>query len=414
MGKRKSAAVPKDLADFKSSLSKDVTRSLECGLKSIRKKASDGKSSNDDDPVTLLPVQSALITEMYTGDTIRQRSNSRRDVSIISPTGSGKTLAYLIPLMSELSAGVGLLQCIIVVPTHDLRNQVLDEARRFLPNHRVAGDTKDSVAQASVLVLTPGRLVDVLPRVSPDHLRFLIFDEADRLITESYFGWLRELEAWMPAPAPHTGAHMLETRVRRLIVSATLTKGHIDRFRLHLPLMIKPQGDMAIPGTITETVIECAVDEEKMEAIEWLVKEREYLPCLVICGTKDTTINLSRALQETAGQGACDVVNCIETSALSGRDIKPNTVLVSTDVATRGVDLNLSSVIQFDAPTNVATYVHRVGRTGRAYREGAAITLATSAGVRGLRGVLNKVSRSREIKWQRWNEEEEEEDSGAE
>ncbi|KAG9396148.1 DEAD-box ATP-dependent RNA helicase 1-like isoform X1 [Carpediemonas membranifera] len=345
----------------------------------------------------LFPVQRAMVDALFSGTSGQISCNSRRDIAILSPTGSGKTLSYIIPLIMGIQTDLEVLQAIVVAPTRLLAAQVLEEMVKFLPRCNVSNGT--NAHRAHALVLTPGKLVDLLPTLSPTHLRFLVFDEADRLMAESYFSWLRQLDGWLPAWADATPANRTRRQMRRIVVSATLTDAHVSRLGLRMHISVQPYGTgCQVPATIAESMVECEYDSEKLHALKAVLNEPDMKRVVIFVSQRDAVSRLAAELATTF-PNAKDA-----TRGLKSGD-KSDMIIVTSDGLTRGIDFDSYHVVQYDAPTHQQTYVHRIGRTGRAYERGRAVTLATKKQMRGALGVIRKVSRTGEIAMRHWDSE---------
>ena len=363
----------------------------------------------------LFPVQS-VVWEATAGG-----CSDAHDVCLAAPTGSGKTLAYSLPLLQSLSLRrhSRSLQALIVLPTRDLALQVLSVitplcAALGIPYGAACGQAGLAVeaealasGAAAVLVATPGRLIAHLegtPGFSLENLRFLVVDEADRLLRQTYQNWLPRVLSALPQPSPSTTTTTIARRkVVKFIVSATLTKdpSKIDRLALCCPRYIAMAAEdddhrYKLPPGLEElkTVVTA---ERKPFVLTALLTQLRPAPTIIFTSAVDTTRRLAlmlRALRDVVGE-------CVEYSAVvppeqrraaltSFRDRRAS-ILVCSDAMTRGMDVEgVEVVINYDAPVYVKTYVHRVGRTARAGRSGKVVTLLRDEDVRHFKGMLRK------------------------
>jgi superfamily II DNA/RNA helicase len=315
-------------------------------------------------------IQSAVIGDALAG----------RDVIAKSPTGSGKTLAFGIPLVERIAAEDRRPAALVLAPTRELATQIVDEIRsiahaRALRVTAVYGgvglvkQAKDA-ARSQILVATPGRLEDLLARgaFTLEHVRVLILDEADRMLDMGFRPAIDRIVAACP-----------EKR-QTLFFSATLDgeAGRIANAYAHDPA-IHQHGPAQ--RRASAEIEHRFVQVEHEHRVEALVRElgRDRDLTLVFVRTKHGADKLVKRL---AAHGITAVAMHGNKSqrqreqALARFESGAVDTLVATDVAARGIDVErISHVINFDPPADSETYVHRIGRTGRAGRTGIGITL---------------------------------------
>jgi superfamily II DNA/RNA helicase len=303
-----------------------------------------------------------------------------RDVIAKSPTGSGKTLAFGIPLVERIGAEDRRPASLVLAPTRELATQIVDEIRgiahaRALRVCAVYGGVglvkqlKDA-ARSHVLVATPGRLEDLLARgaFTLENIRMLVLDEADRMLDMGFRPAIDRIVAACP-----------EDR-QTLFFSATLDgeAGRIASQYAHHPA-IHQHGPTARRANVEiEHRFVQVTHEHRVEAlVRELGRDRELT--LVFVRTKH---GADRLVKRLAAHGVTAVAMHGNKSqrqreqALSRFESGTVDTLVATDVAARGIDVErISHVINFDPPADSETYVHRIGRTGRAGRPGIGITL---------------------------------------
>ena len=320
-------------------------------------------------------TQPFAIQRVVIGDAI-----AGRDVLAKSPTGSGKTLAFGIPIVERIGAEDGRPAALVLAPTRELATQIVDEIRgiahaRALRVTAVYGgvglakQAKDAAA-SHVLVATPGRLEDLLARgaFTLNRIQMLVLDEADRMLDMGF------------RPAIDRIIDACPKKRQTLFFSATLDgeAGRVANRYAHDPAIHQhgPQARRA-----REEIDHRFVQISQEHRVEGLVRElrRDRDLTLVFVRTKH---GADRLVKRLAAHGIKAVAMHGNKSqrqreqALSRFESGAVDTLVATDVAARGIDVNgISHVINFDPPADCETYVHRVGRTGRAGRQGTGITL---------------------------------------
>lgn len=329
-----------------------------------------------------------------------------KDLLVSSKTGSGKTLAFLLPAMQRVIRTKAFTRrdprVLILAPTRELAKQVYGELRKLLIGTPFKGvlilggenfndQAKEFFKYPAFIVATPGRLADHLEHrhFSLEGLEMLILDEADRMLD---LGFTLQLKTINEA-AKH--------RCRQtLMFSATLDHNLVNEI---VPEMLNRPKRISI-GFVNEEHQDieqrfylCDHLDHKEAILDRVLKDESYQQLIIFTATRADTERLASRLIEAG----------IKAVALSG-DMKQNmrsrimneferglqNVLVSTDVASRGLDIsNLSHVINFDMPKYAEEYVHRIGRTGRAGKNGTAISLVGPKdwnSFKNIEGFLNK------------------------
>jgi ATP-dependent RNA helicase RhlE len=303
-----------------------------------------------------------------------------RDVIAKSPTGSGKTLAFGIPLVERIAAEDPRPAALVLAPTRELATQIADDIReiaharalRVTAVYGGAGLTKQAknAATSHILVATPGRLEDLLARgaFALDKVRILILDEADRMLDMGFRPAIDRIVSACP-----------ESR-QTLFFSATLD-GEAGRIanqyakdaasHHHGPTARRSRPE------IEHRFVQIAHEHRVDALVRELGRDRDLT--LVFVRTKH---GADRLVKRLAGHGVKAVAMHGNKSqrqreqALARFESGAVDTLVATDVAARGIDVErISHVINFDPPADSETYVHRIGRTGRAGRNGIGITL---------------------------------------
>jgi len=309
-----------------------------------------------------------------------------RDVVAVAPTGSGKTAAFALPVLQRLAqspvADRGPVRALVLVPTRELAAQVAEaftQLGRFLPVPARVRSVSGGVSinpqmmalrgGADVLVATPGRLLDLVSRnaVKLSRVETLVLDEADRMLD---LGFREELERLLD---------LLPALRQNLLFSATRgSAADLVRPMLHDPVELGDPGQERPPEAITQRVY--LVDQaRKGPLLRFLIQRGGWDQVLVFVASHrraDTVVRklLNNGIAAEAMHG--DLSQGARTGALAGFRAGGTKVLVATDLAARGLDLEqLACVINYELPRSPNDYLHRVGRTGRAGVAGLAISL---------------------------------------
>ncbi|KAM1130182.1 hypothetical protein ACFX13_045701 [Malus domestica] len=309
-----------------------------------------------------------------------------RDIVAIAKTGSGKTLGYLLPGFIHLKRARNNPQMgptvLVLSPTRELATQILDEAVKFGKSSRIScvclyggapkgPQLRDIDRGADVVVATPGRLNDILEmkRISLHQVSYLVLDEADRMLDMGFEPQIRKIVKEIPA------------RRQTLMYTATWPK---EVRKIAADLLVKPvqvnigNVDELVANKSITQYVEVLTSMEKHRRLEQLLRSQEPGSKIIIfCSTKKMCDQLSRNLTRQFGAAAIH-----GDKSQSERDYVLNQfrsgrtpILVATDVAARGLDIkDIRVVINYDFPTGVEDYVHRIGRTGRAGATGLAYT----------------------------------------
>jgi superfamily II DNA/RNA helicase len=321
-----------------------------------------------------------------------------RDVLAKSPTGSGKTIAFAAPLADILEAPVSGL---VLAPTRELATQIVEEARPLLAAHglRVAAvyggvgfekQTREARA-AHLVVATPGRLEDLLARgaLSLRNVEVLVLDEADRMLDMGFRPAVDRLVAQCPADR------------QTLFFSATLDG---EAGRIAAAYTAEPVRHEHVPARERAADVEhrfVAVDRDsRLDALVRELRADRGLT-LVFVRTKHGADKLVKRLGRAGVSAVAMHGNKSQSQrerALAAFGSGKVDTLVATDVAARGIDVTgISHVINFDAPADRESYVHRVGRTGRAGRTGVGITFVEAEQARDMGKIAHELRLHREF-----------------
>jgi len=307
-----------------------------------------------------------------------------RDVLAKSPTGSGKTLAFGIPLVERIEADGPRPAALVLAPTRELATQIVDDIRaiaharalRVTAVYGGVGLVKQArdAARSHVLVATPGRLEDLLARgaFTLGNVRMLVLDEADRMLDMGFRPAVDRIVALCPA-----------TR-QTLFFSATLDgeAGRLARRYPREPASHERGPTARRAATDIEHRFLQVAHERRIDALVGeLRRDRELT--LVFVRTKRGADRLVKRLRAQGVEAVAMHGNKSQRQreqALARFESGAVDTLVATDIAARGIDISgISHVINFDPPADGETYVHRIGRTGRAGATGIGITLVAPA-----------------------------------
>jgi ATP-dependent RNA helicase RhlE len=317
------------------------------------------------------PVQAAAIPEALAG----------KDVLATAQTGTGKTLAFLIPVMEKLlrqeTRGIAAL---VLVPTRELAMQVADQynvlrgkqlpAAALVVGGLAEGQQLSAIRKgARLVVATPGRLEDFLDRklVHFAELQTLVLDEADRMLDMGFLPAIRRIAAILPKERQTMCfCATLEGSVAHLVKDYTR-----NPVRLAFGSTLKPSENVRLQA------FEVAAGGKQEMLRRLLIKESGR--CLVFSRTKRGTERIAAGLNRQGINAAMihgDLSQSQRTAALVGFQRGHHRVLVATDVASRGIHVqDIAHVINYDLPEIAESFIHRVGRTGRAGKCGVASTL---------------------------------------
>ncbi|RXR02094.1 DEAD/DEAH box helicase [Pseudoxanthomonas composti] len=328
-------------------------------------------------------------------------------------TGTGKTAAFGLPLIQHLATspqevtrgGPRKPRALILTPTRELATQVFDSLRGYSKYLRVPSTTIyggvgmgpqiDALRRGVDLVIAcPGRLIDHLERRSVDlsGIEVLILDEADRMLDMGFLPSIKRILAKLPKQNRQT-----------LLFSATFAEPikALAREFMHDPREVQVTPKNTVAETITHRVhpVDAA---RKRELLLHLLAQDSRVQTLVFAKTKHGSDKLATFLEKSGIQAAAIHGNKSQAQRLRAlRDFKAGkvTVLVATDIAARGIDINeLPKVINFDLPMVAEDYVHRIGRTGRNGATGEAVSLVAQEDTKWLRQIVRLLDRDLEIR----------------
>ncbi|MCB0664945.1 MAG: DEAD/DEAH box helicase [Saprospiraceae bacterium] len=351
-----------------------------------------------------VPLLKALTKKGYTEPTpIQQQAIPRiltgRDLFGCAQTGTGKTAAFALPILQLLSqvrpASPISVHALILAPTRELALQINDNITGYATNlsirHTVIYGGVSQHAQVQqlrkgvdLLVATPGRLLDLCQQgfISLKHIKFFVLDEADKMLD---MGFIRDIRKIIDKLPEHR---------QSLFFSATTTK---DIKSLANSILFQPESISVAPVSSTTDLIKQFLyyvpRENKRGLLEYILKTDNVGQALVFTRTKRGADKVARALNSQGWRAEAIHGNKSQGArvrALDGFKKKSIDVLVATDIASRGIDVeNLSHVINYELPDVAETYVHRIGRTGRAGASGKALSFCTEDETEYLKDIHN-------------------------
>lgn len=321
------------------------------------------------------PIQEQAIPEILDGN----------DLIACAQTGTGKTAAFLLPILDLLAdMPGGETTTLIIVPTRELAMQIDQQVQGVgytMGIHSIAiygggdgddwGQQKRALTQgADIIIATPGKLISHLNLgyVKFDTIKFLILDEADRMLDIGFYDDIIKIISYLPKER------------QTLMFSATMA----PKIRtLASKILVNPKEINIAISKPAEGVLQGAYlcyDNQKIDLINHLISDKpDYKSILIFCSTKKKVTDLARSLRKNKFEAeaiSSDLEQEKREEVLQGFKSKRTRILVATDVLSRGIDIKeINLIINYDVPQDAEDYVHRVGRTARADATGVALTL---------------------------------------
>lgn len=330
------------------------------------------------------PIQAQSIPSLLEG----------RDLLGQAQTGTGKTAAFALPLLSRLDPGLKSPQILVLTPTRELALQVAEAMQtyaRYLRDFQVLpvyggqnmGQQLRQLARGvQAVVGTPGRIQDHLRRgtLKLDRISAVVIDEADEMLKMGFVDEVEQILEFCP------------TQKQVALFSATMPKEVLQIARRHLknPVEIRIKTKTSTVETITQRFWQVK-GLHKLDALTRILEAEDIEAMIVFVRTKTATVELAEKLE--ARGFSCAPLNGDMTQALREKTIErlrggSLDIVVATDVAARGLDVKrISHVVNYDIPYDTEAYVHRIGRTGRAGREGKAILFVAPREMRMLSAI---------------------------
>lgn len=330
------------------------------------------------------PIQEASIPAILAG----------QDVLGTAQTGTGKTAAFALPTLSCINLSITSPQVLVLAPTRELAIQVAEAFQNYASDMKgfhvlpvYGGSSMSNQLRmlkrgVHVVVGTPGRIMDHLRRgtLKLNHLSTVVLDEADEMLR---MGFIDDIN-WILEHKPET--------CQTTLFSATMPKPirKVAENYLNNPVEIKIEAQTATVERITQRYWK-AVGTHKLDALTRILEVEDFDGVIIFVRTKTLTVELADKL-EARGYSASaingDMSQQLRERTISQLKSGKTDILVATDVAARGIDVSrISHVINYDIPYDTEAYVHRIGRTGRAGRDGQAILFVAPREVRMLRAI---------------------------
>ena len=304
-----------------------------------------------------------------------------RDVVGISQTGTGKTAAFSLPILEQIETENSAVQALILTPTRELAQQVAQAIEDLAENRRLriltvyGGQSIDRQIHSlqrgvQIVVGTPGRVLDLLDRkkLKLDQISWAVLDEADEMLSMGFIDDVKKILKQTPAER------------KTACFSATMPRAIQELIKqfLRSPVTVSVEQKKAAPTRIDQRVYMVPRGWSKIKALQPIIEIEEPESALIFVRTKRTAAEITQKLQ-SAGHSVDEYHGNLSQSQrerLVDRFRKGQVrYVVATDIAARGLDVeNLSHVINYDLPDNAETYIHRIGRTGRAGKEGTAVS----------------------------------------
>ncbi|WP_204524700.1 DEAD/DEAH box helicase [Litchfieldia alkalitelluris] len=343
--------------------------------------------------VTPTPIQERTIPSVLAG----------KDVIAQAQTGTGKTLAFVLPILEKIDVSKHDVQALILTPTRELAQQITKEIKKMIENvegvnvlavyggQDVSQQLKKLKGAQHIVVATPGRLLDHIRRETIDlsTVEMLVLDEADQML---HMGFLPEVDDII--------YETLSTR-QTMLFSATLPQEIRSLAKKYMvdPETIEVKAKRVTVEEIKQVVVE-TTDRRKQATLFHLIEEHRPFLGIIFCRTKIRAKKLYDAL--VANRYEVDELHGDLTQAKREKAMKrfreaKVQFLVATDVAARGLDVEgVTHVFNYDIPHDVESYVHRIGRTGRAGGEGVAFTLVAPKDLDFLRMIEKGINQTLE------------------
>ena len=318
----------------------------------------------------------------------------RRDLLGLAQTGTGKTAAFALPLLSNIDLKQRDPQVLVLTPTRELAIQVAEAFQRYARHMKgfhvlpvyggqdMRGQLRSLQRGAHVIVGTPGRVMDHLRRESLrlENLKTVVLDEADEMLR---MGFVDDIE-WIMEQTPE------DRQVALFSATMPYQIRKIADTHLKEPATVEIRAKTATVDTISQKV--CMVSGfNKIDALTRILEVEPFDAMIIFVRTKTATVELAEKLEARGFAAAAlngDMSQALREKVVERLKKKSLDILIATDVAARGLDVErISHVVNYDIPYDTEAYVHRIGRTGRAGREGTAILFATHRERRMLRAI---------------------------
>ncbi|MEM8771701.1 MAG: DEAD/DEAH box helicase [Pseudomonadota bacterium] len=341
------------------------------------------------------PIQKEAIPPALTG----------KDVLGIAQTGTGKTASFTLPMIQRLAQGrakARMPRSLVLAPTRELAAQVSDNFEKYGANHKLSmalliggvsfGDQDAKLTRGvDVLIATPGRLLDHFERgrLLLTGIEVMVVDEADRMLDMGFIPDIEKIFKLTPM-----------TR-QTLFFSATMPpeiQRITDQF-LHAPTRVEVSKPATTAETISQRIIKLPGKDDKLKraVLREIMGHADVKNGIIFCNRKSTVDIVAKSLQKhgfNARPLHGDLAQAFRMETLEKFRTDEIQFLIASDVAARGLDIpDVSHVFNYDAPIHADDYVHRIGRTGRAGKDGAALMLVTPADDKSYAAILSTIGK---------------------
>ncbi|MBS6942968.1 MAG: DEAD/DEAH box helicase [Clostridiales bacterium] len=319
-------------------------------------------------------VQEKTIPEMMEG----------KDVIAKAPTGTGKTCAFGVPIIERIDGESDALQCLILAPTRELTSQITEDMRamaKYKEGLRIVSvyggqsmqrQLEHLKKKPQIIVATPGRLLDHIKRktVKLHALKTVVLDEADEMLD---MGFIKDVTNILDRCPKKKQVVMFSATISREVMDISWL---YQRDVVEITVLPKEKNEPKIAQYSLH-----AEGEEKVLMLARLLQQADWHRVMIFCNTKYMTDRLTKRLCAREIKAEClhgDIKQSVRNKVMKDFREGKFPVLVATDVAARGIDVDdIDAVINFDMPADNASYLHRIGRTGRAGKEGVAYSLVS-------------------------------------
>ena len=335
------------------------------------------------------PVQSKAIEPMLDG----------KDIVVIAPTGSGKTAAFGIPLIESIDTKADVVQALVLCPTRELALQIVEVFRALTTYKRdvrtqaiyggepIERQIKALKNRPHIIVATPGRLIDHLGRrtIRTGNICTAVLDEADRMLD---MGFVHDMKLILgDLPQDRQTVMFSATMSADVMLIAKQFQNNAETIRIG--------GEQKPVLTVTQYYAEVDAKDKEATLVE-LLNEKRYRTALVFISRKHLAKKLAATLADNGFRAEALQGNMSQPQrnrVMSGFKNKTIDVLVATDVAARGIDVEkIDVVVNYDMPQDPDSYIHRIGRTGRAGKYGDAYTLVSPSEAYTYRDIVRKTN----------------------
>lgn len=333
------------------------------------------------------PIQAEAIPAILKGN----------DVIAQAQTGTGKTLAFILPIMERINANNSNVQALIVTPTRELAIQITNEVKKYMSakgvnilaaygGQDVERQVKKLKGDIHIVIGTPGRLLDHLRRgtINLGKLKMFVLDEADQML---HMGFLNDIEDII---------YKTPKQRQNMFFSATMTKQVRSLATKYMknPVQIQIQSTKITLDEIKQIVIE-TTDRKKQDALCKTLDEHRPFMAIIFCRTKRRVKKLSTDLKQL-GYNTDELHGDLSQAKREKvmKDFRKMKIqyLVATDVAARGLDIEgITHIFNYDIPEDVESYIHRIGRTGRAGETGVAVTFVAPKDMQALEVIEKRI-----------------------